>query len=96
MIRRAEEYAAHAALGNHGESSLRSFRGDGGFLVKLPKMLGEQVSNGFLAGLPERSVGLYPEEFWRLLVLGLQADGVAVGELDNQAGEFEEWVGFGS
>jgi hypothetical protein len=59
-------------------------------------MLGEQVRDSFLAGLPERSIGLHPEEFGCLFVLGLQADGVAVGELDNQAGEFEEWVGFGS
>ena len=50
----------------------------------------------FLAGLPERSIGLDPEELGGLFTLGLQADAVAVGELDDQAGQFKEGIGLGS
>jgi hypothetical protein len=59
-------------------------------------MLGEEVTGRLLAGLPDGTVGLRPEELRRLLVLGLQSDAVAIGELNDQAGEFKEGVGLDS
>jgi len=54
------------------------------------------VTGRLLAGLPDGTVGLRPEELRRLLVLGLQSDAVAIGKLNDQAGEFEEGVGLDS
>jgi hypothetical protein len=59
-------------------------------------MFGEEVTGRLLAGLPDRTVGLRAEELRRLLVLGLQSHAVAIRELDDQAGDFEEGVGLDS
>ena len=54
------------------------------------------MTDRLLAGLPDRTVGLRKEELRRLLVISLQSHAVAIGELDDQSGEFEEGVGLDS
>ena len=54
------------------------------------------MTDRLLAGLPDRTVGLRTEELRRLLVISLQSHAVAIGELDDQSGEFEEGVGLDS
>jgi hypothetical protein len=55
----------------------------------------EQMRHGLLPTLPDGSVELYPVEFGCFRRGGAELDRVAVGELDDQSGQFEEGVGLG-
>ena len=96
VIRRPKQDATHAALGYHRKRSLRSLGCDGSAAVELTKMLGEEVVDRLLTGGPEGAVEFGLEEFGGLLRLCLELHAVAIGKLDDESCQFEEWIGLGA